>query len=216
MNACSSPLCCLILCFIHTGSYTIHITAQGGRNHTNELRALGPGSKSGWFVLVFRLYDVGKFQNQYLCARARVRSTNNEILLATSWLVKQEMCLILRLHGPVLNATAKKNSQKDGAGFLHQVSTLLLCVLLIDHKLKHWTSSLTLCTFFASCLLKKGLHVRRISAKKRARPGKWREVERCEWTPEFGYKSRVSKVRLSSSSIYNRYEAGLQLVMKSC
>lgn len=38
----------------------IHITAQGGQNYTNELRALAPGRKSGFFVLAFRLYDVGK------------------------------------------------------------------------------------------------------------------------------------------------------------
>jgi hypothetical protein len=37
------------------GGFRIHITAQGDRNHTNELRALGPGQRSGLFVLVFRL-----------------------------------------------------------------------------------------------------------------------------------------------------------------
>ena len=41
------------------GGYRIHITAQGNRNLTNELPALGPGRRSGLFVLVFRLVDVG-------------------------------------------------------------------------------------------------------------------------------------------------------------
>lgn len=40
------------------GGYRIHITAQGDRNLPNELAALAPGKRSGFFVLVFRLVRV--------------------------------------------------------------------------------------------------------------------------------------------------------------
>lgn len=40
------------------GGYRIHLTAQGDRNLPNELAALAPGQRSGFFVLVFRLVRI--------------------------------------------------------------------------------------------------------------------------------------------------------------
>ncbi|GAB5033357.1 Hypothetical protein NocV09_01300980 [Nannochloropsis oceanica] len=42
------------------GGYTLHLTADGFvGEYPNELRALAHGRRSGFFVLVFRMYDVG-------------------------------------------------------------------------------------------------------------------------------------------------------------
>jgi len=42
------------------GGYTLHLTADGFvGEYPNELRALAHGQRSGFFVLVLRLYDVG-------------------------------------------------------------------------------------------------------------------------------------------------------------
>ena len=42
------------------GGYSLHLTADGfAGEFSNELRALAHGQRSGFFVLVFRLYDVG-------------------------------------------------------------------------------------------------------------------------------------------------------------
>lgn len=41
------------------GGYTIHITADGSGNYTNELQAFTGGKTSGPLLLFFRIYESG-------------------------------------------------------------------------------------------------------------------------------------------------------------
>jgi hypothetical protein len=43
-----------------TGGYKIHITADGSGNYTNVMQAFGGKKKSGYFLLFYRIYDLGK------------------------------------------------------------------------------------------------------------------------------------------------------------
>lgn len=46
------------------GGYTIHITGDGSGNYTNVLKAFGGQKKSGYFLLFFRIYDLGEWALQ--------------------------------------------------------------------------------------------------------------------------------------------------------
>lgn len=43
------------------GGYTLYLTPDGSKGYPNELQTLKYGQKSGFFVLIFRIYDVGDF-----------------------------------------------------------------------------------------------------------------------------------------------------------